>query len=112
MVFLVKRLLSKRGFRVSGFEVAAEALAAVRAEPGDFDLVVTDFNMPKASGLDVARAIAQIRPGLSVVITSGYISDALREGAREAGVRHLVYKPNSVEELTEVIRRLLEPENG
>ena len=112
MVFMVTRMLARRGFQVSGFEVADEALAALRANPADFDLVVTDFNMPKASGLDVARAIARIRPGLPVVITSGYITDALREGAREAGVRHLVYKPNSIEELVAAIAQLLELEVG
>jgi len=82
-------------------------LAALAADPDDFDLVVTDFNMPKASGLDVARAIAQIRPALPVVITTGYISEALRDGARRAGVRELLYKPNSVEELAASISRLL-----
>lgn len=107
MVLMVTRFLRKRGFRVSGFEVAADALAALAADPDDFDLVVTDFNMPKASGLDVARAIAQIRPALPVVITTGYISEALRDGARRAGVRELLYKPNSVEELAASISRLL-----
>ena len=72
--------------------------------------IAHDSNMPKASGRDVARAIARIRPGLPVVITSGYITDALREGARDAGVRNLVYKPNSIEELVAAIAMLLELE--
>ena len=72
--------------------------------------IAHDSNMPKASGRDVARAIARIRPGLPVVITSGYITDALREGARDAGVRNLVYKPNSIEELVAAIAQLLELE--
>ena len=103
MLEMVERLLIKRGFRVSVFLVAAEALAAVRATPEKFDLVVTDFNMPRESGLDIARAIRLIRPELPVVITTGYITDELREEAREAGVRHIVHKPNSVEDLVEAI---------
>ena len=112
MVLLVTRLLNKRGFKVSGFEVVAEAIAAVRAAPESFDLVVTDFNMPNASGLDVARTIAQIRPALPVVIISGYITDSLRASACQAGVRHLVQKANSVEELAEAIGKVLALENG
>ncbi|MBL0124373.1 MAG: PAS domain S-box protein [Betaproteobacteria bacterium] len=51
LVFLVTRLLERRGFRVSGYTDQREALAALRAEPSAFDLVVTDYNMPGMSGL-------------------------------------------------------------
>jgi len=106
-VFLMRRLLQKRGFRFSGFEVAEEALAAVRANPANFDLVVSDFNMPKASGLDVARAMREIRPDLPVVIVSGFVTEALRDDARAVGVRDVIHKPNSTEDLMAVITRLL-----
>jgi PAS domain S-box-containing protein len=43
MVFLVKRLLTRRGFRVSTFDSGAAALTAVRAAPDTYDLVVTCF---------------------------------------------------------------------
>jgi len=107
MVFLVIRMLEGSGYRVSGYELAAGALAAVRAAPGDFDLVVTDFNMPGLSGLAVAQELARIRPELPVVITSGYITEELRAKALQAGVRHLIHKPDTVDELCEVIQRLL-----
>lgn len=112
MVFLVTRMLEGYGYRVSGYELATEALAAVRAAPGDFDLVVTDFNMPGLSGLDVAHELARIRPELPVVITSGYITEELRANALQAGVRHLIHKPNTVDELCEVIQRLLTTGSG
>lgn len=106
LVFLASRLLGRRGYRVSGFTRAEEALAAMREDPRQFDLVVTDFNMPGMSGLDVALEISRLRPDLPVVLASGYITDDLRARALEAGVRHLVYKPNTVEELCDVVSRL------
>ena len=109
MVYLVKRMLAKSGYRVSGFERPADALAAVRADPRSFDVVVTDFNMPGMSGLEVAREIAQIRADLPVAIASGYITDELRAGAERLGVRDLIYKPNTVDELCQAIARLLQP---
>jgi CheY-like chemotaxis protein len=107
MVFLVKRMLGKMGYRVSGFENPLEALAAIEAQPNDYDLIVSDFNMPGASGLDIARRLAQIRPSLPVVITSGYVSEQLQEGARAAGVRHIINKPDTVDELCAIVQRVL-----
>lgn len=110
MVFLMHRLISMQGHRVSAFDKSADALAAIRANPDDFDLIVTDYNMPGATGLDVARAVTLIRPNLPVVITTGFISPALREGAREVGVRHVLYKPNTVGELCETLRQVIREE--
>jgi PAS domain S-box-containing protein len=107
MVFLVTRMLEGLGYRVSGYERGADALEAVRAGAGNFDLAVTDFNMPGLSGLEVAQELARIRPALPVVITSGYITEELRTNALRAGVRHVVYKPNTIDELCQVIQRLL-----
>jgi PAS domain S-box-containing protein len=106
LVFLVTRLLERLGYRVSGYTRAEEALAAVRADPGQFDLVVTDLNMPGVSGLEVARELARLQPDLPVALTSGYITEELRAAAGQAGVRELIYKPNTVEELCEAVRRL------
>ena len=108
MVFLVQRMLGKLGYRVSGFEDPAEAVAAVRAVPTGFDIVVTDFNMPRMSGLDVAREIRKLNPQLPLVVTSGFISEELRTSAGLLGVRHVIYKPNTVEDLCQTIAQVLE----
>ena len=108
LVLLVKRTLERNGYRVAGYTDSAEALRALAADPGRFDLVVTDYSMPGMSGLDVAREVARIRPGLPVAVTTGYITDELRERAPQAGVRELIYKPDSAEDLCETVQRLLE----
>jgi len=108
MVFLVTRMLEGLGYRVSGFDRGEAALDAVRSNPDDFDLVVADFNMPGLSGLAVAGELRGIRPGLPVVITSGYITEELTASASALGVREVVYKPNTVDELCATIQRLLE----
>ena len=104
LVFMVTRALERVGYRVSGYTQAEAALAAVRARPDQFDVVVTDLNMPGISGLDVARELARLAPDLPVVLASGYITDDLRAQAPLAGVRRLIYKPNTVEELCAAVR--------
>jgi two-component system cell cycle sensor histidine kinase/response regulator CckA len=106
IVFLMKRLLQRQGYRVSGYTDPHEALAAARAEPRQFDLAVTDYNMPGMSGLEVARALRDIRADLPVALASGFITDELRANAPAAGISELVYKPNTADELCEVVARL------
>lgn len=107
MVLMVERLLERAGYRVSAFHDALAAIAAVRRSPGDFDFVVTDFNMPQCSGLEVAEQLHGIRAELPVVISSGYITEELRLRAREAGVRGLLEKQNTFEELARLVGGIL-----
>lgn len=112
MVVLVQRMLNRLGYRTSGYVSAQEALRAVRASPEAFDIVVSDLNMPGLSGLDVAGELRRIRPDLPVVITSGYITEEVRIEALQRGVRRVVYKPNTVDELCQVIHQLLTADAG
>ena len=106
LIFLVRRILERRGYRVSGFSDQQEAVVAFTEKPADFDLVVSDYNMPGMSGLDVARAIRRISPSTPVVIASGFVDETLRSEAEAAGVRELIFKVNATEEFCESFMRL------
>jgi CheY-like chemotaxis protein len=112
LVELVTALLGRNGYKVKGYTTSAQALAALCANPHDFDIVVTDYNMPDMSGLDVAHELARIRPDLPVVITSGYITDELQHAAEQAGVRQVIYKPNTVDELCNAVGRIVNAVRG
>ena len=106
LVWLVKRLLERRGYRVSGYTSASEALLAVRADPGDFDLVITDFNMPGMSGLDVATALQELRPDLPVALASAYVTEMVCAQAAISGVCEVIRKSHTVEELCDAVARV------
>ena len=99
IIFLMQRLLENAGFRVSGYDNPQEAVAAVRADPAQFDLVVTDYNMPVLSGLAVARIVHELRPELPVVLASAFITEEVRAKAPAAGVHKLISKADSAEDL-------------
>jgi YesN/AraC family two-component response regulator len=71
------------------------------------DLVVSDMAMPGMSGLDLAVQMLAIRPQLPFVITSGYVDAAAMARAQEIGVRQMIMKPNTVDELSEVLSAVL-----
>ncbi|MDP2417678.1 MAG: response regulator [Hydrogenophaga sp.] len=107
LVFLVRRLLQRRGYQVTAFTDQEHAIAAVRANPQGFDLLLTDHNMPGVSGLEVARAVLALNPALPVALTSGYVSDELQALALNAGVREVVYKADAVDAFCDAVARLV-----
>lgn len=107
MVFLVKRLLKRRGYRVTGFCDPHKATTALHDDPQRYQLLVTDYNMPGYCGVDLVRAALQIRPDLPVALASGYITAEIEQEAMAAGARALIHKPNDVEELCTTVDQLL-----
>lgn len=107
LVFLVRRLLERRGYKVTAVCDQQEAIDAVRAQPQGFQLLMTDYNMPGMSGIDVAREVLAINPTLPVAVASGYISDELQAEAAAAGVTEVVFKTDAVEAFCEVVARLV-----
>jgi len=107
LVALARELLELDGLDVIGHSDADSALAALREDPTAFDVVVSDYNMPKLSGLEVARAVAAIRPDLPVIIASGYITPELQQEAAACGVRQLLHKPDIATRLRAVVDEVL-----
>ena len=102
------RLLERSGLRVSAFSDQGSALAAIRAAPLAFDLLVTDYNMPGMSGLDVCRAALAIDPDLPVVLTSGFIDDDTIAAATAAGVVEFIFKASDINAFRETVKQLAE----
>ncbi len=91
--------LRRSGHEVRTYLKPAEALDALRQAPHDFDLVVTDATMPAVSGVEVARAVSQLRPSLPVILVSGDLSPDLIQEAENAGVARVLQKPFRVSDL-------------
>ncbi len=103
---VLRRNLESEGYRVFTASGLGEALAVLEATP--VDLVITDYKMPKASGLDLVRHVRENLPGTEVVMITGYASI---EGAIQAiknGAEEYLPKPFTEEELFTAVRRALE----
>ncbi len=86
-------LLESWGLTVVVKSNPEEARELLASDPAGFDLVVTDYTMPRGTGLDLARHLKLMRPDLPIVLYTGY-SEALNEqDAKRCGVRALVKKP-------------------
>jgi CheY-like chemotaxis protein len=67
--------------------------------------------MPRLSGLQLARVVSRIRPGVPVILCTGYGEELQPPELEAAGVRTLVKKPVEPAELREVLRAALPTRN-
>lgn len=101
-------MLEFLGYRVVGMTNPEEALKEFSNHPDDFDLVMTDQNMPRLTGEKLAIEILRIRPGIPVILCTGYSELVNEETARALGIREFVMKPLSLQEMASTIRQVLE----
>jgi len=107
LVFLVKRLFSRIGYDIITYTDPRKALAVIRAQHVTCDLLVTDFNMPGYSGIDLIRDVHALRPMLPLALASGYITPEIEREALAAGAKAMIHKPNDVDEFCRTVQQLL-----
>jgi CheY-like chemotaxis protein len=107
LVSIGRRQLEALGYEVQTFGDPAGALAAIRAEPGRFQVVVTDYLMPRMNGLQFARALQETQPGLPVILLSGFVGDFTPEELRQGGVVRVLQKPVAYDGLATALRASL-----
>lgn len=86
-------LLRHAGYRVVAHGDPVAALAAFREAPERFDLVVTDLTMPGMNGLELCRELRRGRPGLPLMLITGFDGNMSPEELAAAGVDAIVTKP-------------------
>ncbi|HEY9511674.1 MAG TPA: chemotaxis response regulator CheY [Rhodanobacter sp.] len=108
---IVRNLLVELGFSSPLIQEADDgdnALAMLRSMP--FDLVVTDWNMPNMSGIDLLRAI-RAEPSIKALPVLMVTAENNRDqiiAAAQAGVNGYVVKPFSAATLEEKLARIFE----
>jgi PAS domain S-box-containing protein len=106
------RILGQLGYQVIEMTSPEEALEAFRAQPDGFDLIVTDFTMPRLTGLDLAGEILAVRPDMPIIICTGFNQQFTDEKAREMGIVDFAMKPLNRKQLAELVRKALDREKG
>ncbi|MGP8152643.1 MAG: sigma-54-dependent transcriptional regulator [Smithella sp.] len=105
MCELLEADLSRRGFQISCFTSADEAFHALQDK--EFDVVLTDLQMPGMDGLDLCNRIVLNRPDIPVIVITAFGSMETVIGAMRAGAYDFVTKPVEMDILALVLKRAL-----
>lgn len=106
VIISCQRILEAEGYEVTTVHGAEEALEVVRKSR--FDLLLIDVKMPKHDGLYLMREVKKDLPGIPIVVMSGYPTPETIADVMKAGATHFIPKPFRPDELTNLIRQVLE----
>ncbi|MFQ5418136.1 MAG: PAS domain S-box protein, partial [Myxococcota bacterium] len=95
----VQRALERKGFETLSAGSGQEALDAIASHPGGIDAVVTDIDMPRMSGIALARKLAVTHPDLPILFMSGSQQELLDEPVAQEALGSFLQKPFTEEDL-------------
>lgn len=105
---LVGDVLRIEGFSVTSAGSASEAFVHL-SSCGHFDLLITDFEMRRVTGLALAREVRKHHPGTRIVLMSGSMPDSVLLADFVSVADYFLEKPFGLDELRSVV--LFVPEN-
>jgi CheY-like chemotaxis protein len=101
-----KQMLERLGYRVLEATTGAGSLEMVREHRGDIDLAILDIQLPDMHGRDIYPRLMQSRPGLKVIVCSGYSIDGPAQEILNAGAEIFLQKPFSMAALSKVLHQM------
>jgi PAS domain S-box-containing protein len=112
LIALEKRMLEQLGYHVMAETNSRVALDLFQGQSTLYRAVLADLTMPNLTGLELAAEILKIRPETPVILCTGSSDSQLEEKVRGRGIRKILRKPFSTQELRETLARLIHPANS
>ena len=103
---LMKFNLKAKGFEVTTAERGEQGIKLV--EDNDFDIILTDLNLPDFDGIEMVRRCKQYAPDTEIIMITGYSSTEKAIEATKAGAFYFFEKPVEFDELLVLIEKAVE----
>ncbi|MGD9971945.1 MAG: response regulator, partial [Desulfatirhabdiaceae bacterium] len=72
------------------------------------DLVITDRSMPNMTGDQLAKELISIKPGIPIIICTGFSNEKDTQRTGETGIKGFLMKPVTAGDLAEMVRNVLD----
>ena len=101
------RILERLGYTVESELNPVEAVKRFETSPTKYQLVITDFAMPQMDGAELARQLWKVRPGIPIILCTGYGGSITPDAARQMGFNRMISKPFEIPTLSEAVSATL-----
>ncbi len=112
IVRMEQKMLERLGYRITARTSSSEALAVFKADPGNIDLVISDRGMPNMTGEQLARELFAIKPGIPIILCTGFGDEKDEQRAKAMGIKGFLMKPVAAGDLAEMVRKVLDEGSG
>ncbi len=103
---LAARLFERMGFAVELANDGREAVKSFAANPQKFDLVLLDLTMPHLDGEETFRQLRHLRPGVRVILVSGFNQNEVMTRFAGKGLAGFLQKPFEIKEFQQTVRAI------
>ncbi len=107
---MLRRILQGGGYQVAGARDGEEGLETADCE--DFQVVVTDWRMPRMDGLEVIKALRLVRPQLPVILISVFLTRELAIEAKGLGAYGCLAKPPDPTDCLSLVKKAVRRKRG
>ncbi len=100
------QLIEFLGYSVTAATGSNEAITILRENPDKFDVVFTDYGLPKIDGVELSKMIKEISCEIPIILCSGKIDLIDASQMAEAGIVEVARKPYTINDLDSIIKRV------
>ena len=108
VIEVTQAMLERLGYRVMVAKTGKAAIHIAETFDGQIDLALLDIKLPDIEGGKVYPLIMKARPGLKVIVFSGYAIEGPAQKILDAGAQDFIQKPFSLATLSEKLKKVLE----
>jgi CheY-like chemotaxis protein len=102
-----RKVLERIGYRVLQARTGKEALRVCGSFREKIDLAILDVVLPDMGGKEIYQSLMNERPGLKVLVCSGYSVDGPAQDILQAGAEGFIQKPFSLLDLNRMLQDIL-----
>jgi PAS domain S-box-containing protein len=111
LIDLGKRMLERLGYKVTAISDSQIAWEIFQKDPDQFDMIITDKDMPHINGLELSKKIINLRSNMPIIMCTGFSDDISLDQVNKIGIKTLLYKPIIKKDIAEKIHQLFDHTN-
>jgi CheY-like chemotaxis protein len=107
VINVTKQILEHLGFEVDILMQSQQAISLLKTQSKDYDLIITDMNMPDMNGIELSKILLEIRPDIPIILCTGSGNSIDEEEIRALGIKGILPKPFMIEDIIKLTNSIL-----